>query len=99
MRAAAELSFARTKIQPPILRSDLISRPGLDAQLQRALERQRLTLILAPAGWGKTSALARQLSRLPSTTALAWVSADADDDVPRFLAGLTAALEPFDLAW
>lgn len=99
MRAAAELSFARTKIQPPSLRSDLISRPGLDAELQRALAGQRLTLILAPAGWGKTSALARQLSQLPSTTALAWVSADADDDVPRFLAGLTAALEPFDPAW
>jgi len=99
MRAAAELSFARTKIQPPSLRSDLISRPGLDAELQRALAVQRLTLILAPAGWGKTSALARQLSQLPPTTALAWVSADAEDDVPRFLAGLTAALEPLDLAW
>jgi LuxR family maltose regulon positive regulatory protein len=69
MRAAAELSFARTKIQPPSLRSDLISRPGLDAELQRALAGQRLTLILAPAGWGKTSALARQLPSAPTTTA------------------------------
>lgn len=99
MPAAAELSFARTKIQPPSLRSDLISRPGLDADLQRALAGQRLTLVLAPAGWGKTCALARQLAQLPASTALAWVSADADDDVPLFLAGLTAALEPFDLAW
>jgi LuxR family transcriptional regulator, maltose regulon positive regulatory protein len=99
MQAVAELSFARTKIQPPRLRADLISRPTLDADLQQALAEQRLTLVLAPAGWGKTSALARQLAQLPKSTALAWVSADADDDVPRFLAGLTAALEPLDLPW
>src|SRR5690606_12082423 len=42
----AELTFARTRIQPPRLRSDLINRPGLDASLQRALAEQRLTLIV-----------------------------------------------------
>lgn len=95
----AELTFARTRIQPPRLRSDLINRPGLDAILQRALAEQRLTLIVAPAGWGKTSSLARQLSALPAQTALAWISADADDDLQRFLTGLGAALAPLDLTW
>jgi LuxR family transcriptional regulator, maltose regulon positive regulatory protein len=99
MPGQGEVTFAKTKIQPPRLRSDLITRPALDSALAKALADRRLTLILAPAGWGKTSALARQLQRLPVDTALAWVSADADDDVPRFVAGLTAALEPLDLPW
>lgn len=95
----AELTFARTRIQPPRPRSDLISRPGLDASLQQALAEQRLTLVVAPAGWGKTSSLARQLATLPAQTALAWISADADDDLQRFLTGLAAALAPLDLTW
>jgi LuxR family maltose regulon positive regulatory protein len=99
MPEAAPLAFARTKIQPPRPRADLIARDALEAALGAALATQRLTLLLAPAGWGKTSALARQLARLPAGTALAWVSADEDDDVPRFLAALTAALEPLELPW
>lgn len=95
----AELTFARTRIQPPRVRSDLIGRPTLEAGLQQALADRRLTLVVAPAGWGKTSSLSRQLTRLPAHTSLAWITADADDDLQRFLAGLTAALAPFDLPW
>lgn len=93
-----EVTFARTRIQPPRVRNDLINRPSLEAGLQQAMSDQRLTLIVAPAGWGKTQALARQLGRLPAQT-IAWVTADVDDDLPRFLAGLAAALTPFDLPW
>lgn len=92
-------SFARTKIQPPLPRADLIDRPALGLPLADALQRQRLVVLLAPAGWGKTSALAGQLAVLPQGTALAWLSADEEDDVPRLLAALTAALEPLDLPW
>ena len=99
MPTDAPASFARTKIQAPRSRAELIERHALEATLGAALAQQRLTLLLAPAGWGKTSALARQLARLPAGTAVAWVSADEDDDVPRFLAGLAAALEPLDLPW
>ena len=99
MPADAPASFARTKIQAPRPRAELIERQALEATLGAALAEQRLTLLLAPAGWGKTSALARQLARLPAGTAVAWISADEDDDVPRFLAGLAAALEPLDLPW
>ena len=91
--------FALAKIQPPRLRPGLIARPRLEQALGEALRQQRLTLLQAPAGYGKTSALTRQLRQLPTGTALAWVSADEDDDVQRFLACLTAALEPFDLPW
>ena len=91
--------FALAKIQPPRLRPGLIARPRLEKALGQALLEQRLTLLQAPAGYGKTSALTRQLQQLPPGSALAWISADEDDDLQRFLACLTAALEPFDLPW
>jgi LuxR family transcriptional regulator, maltose regulon positive regulatory protein len=93
------LAFARTKIQPPRQRADLIDRGALQARMSQALQQQRLVLLLAPAGWGKTSALAEQLTLLPPTTPVAWVNADEEDDMPRLLAALTAALEPLELSW
>jgi len=96
---AAPPRFALTKIQPPRLRAQLVARSGLEERLGAALASQRLTLISAPAGFGKTAALTRQLAALPKGTALAWVAADADDDLGRFAACLLAALDPYDLPW
>jgi LuxR family transcriptional regulator, maltose regulon positive regulatory protein len=95
----APTAFALAKIQPPHPRSALIERPALELALGQALQQQKLTLLLAPAGSGKTAALTRQIRQLPAGCALAWVSADADDPLQRFLACLTAALEPYDLPW
>jgi len=92
-------SFALAKIQPPRPRTSLVARPALEEALGHALMQQRLTLLLAPAGYGKTSALTRQIRQLPERCALAWVSADEDDQLQRFLSCLTTALEPFDLPW
>ncbi|HUG24222.1 LuxR C-terminal-related transcriptional regulator [Piscinibacter sp.] len=92
-------SFALAKIQPPRSRAGLVERPGLEAALDSAVREYRLTLLVAPAGYGKTAALTQQIRRLPATCALAWVSADEDDRVQRFLACLTTALEPHDLPW
>jgi LuxR family maltose regulon positive regulatory protein len=92
-------TFALAKIQPPRPRAGLIERPELERSLAAALQFSRLTLLLAPAGFGKTAALTRQIALLPAGCALAWVSADEDDQLPRFLACLTAALEPHDLPW
>ena len=92
-------TFARTKIQPPRLRPGLIERAALEARLGEALSAQRLTLICAPAGFGKTAALTRQLAALPEATAVAWIACDADDDLGRFAACLVAALDPYDLPW
>jgi len=92
-------AFALAKIQPPRPRAGLVERPALERALGAALREQRLTLLLAPAGHGKTSALARQIRQLPAGTALAWLTVDEDDQLPRFLAGLGAALEPHDLPW
>jgi LuxR family maltose regulon positive regulatory protein len=93
------MTFARTKIQPPRLRAGLIPRPGLEAALGDALAGQRLTLISAPAGFGKTVALTRQIERMAAGTAFAWVSLDEGDDLQRLLECLFAALEPYDLPW
>jgi LuxR family maltose regulon positive regulatory protein len=95
-------SFALAKIQPPRPRAGLVARPQLEAALGQALVEQRLTLLVAPAGYGKTSALGRQIRLLPEGPeglALAWVSVDEDDQLPRFIACLATALEPYDLPW
>jgi LuxR family maltose regulon positive regulatory protein len=92
-------AFALAKIQPPRPRAGLVERPALERSLGAALQRYRLTLLLAPAGYGKTAALTRQIRQLPAGCALAWVSADEDDQLQRFLACLTTALEPHDLPW
>lgn len=88
-----------TKIQPPRPRPGLIPRARLESRLADALAERRLTLLCAPVGFGKTAALTRQIAQLPQDTALAWVAADEDDDLHRFLQCLFAALEPFDLPW
>jgi LuxR family maltose regulon positive regulatory protein len=88
-----------TKIQPPRQRSGLIHRARLEERLAEALAQRPLTLLCAPAGFGKTAALTQQIARLPPGTALAWITADEDDDLHRFLQGLFAALEPYDLPW
>lgn len=92
-------TFALTKIQPPRLRSALIARPALERHIGESVAAARLTLISAPAGYGKTAALTRQLSRLPPGTAAAWVALDEDDELVRVAHCLAAALEPCDLPW
>ena len=92
-------TFALTKIQPPRGRPGLVARTRLEKAMQSALSEARLVLISAPAGFGKTAALTRQLAQLPASTALAWIAADEDDDLPRLAACAVAALEPYDLPW
>jgi LuxR family maltose regulon positive regulatory protein len=92
-------SLARAKIQTPRFRSGLIERSELEQQLGDALARRRLVLLVAPAGYGKTAALSRQLQRLPAGCAVAWLTADEDDDLQRLLAYLIEALEPLDPPW
>ncbi|MCP5472382.1 MAG: AAA family ATPase [Sinobacteraceae bacterium] len=96
---ASQINFAHTKIQPPRLQSGLIARAALEGRLHAAMAVRRLTLLQVPAGWGKTSLLTRVLSQLPAGRGAAWIAADEDDDLQRFLACLSSALEPMDLAW
>ncbi|MFP3553078.1 LuxR C-terminal-related transcriptional regulator [Paraburkholderia sp. SIMBA_049] len=85
--------FLSTKVVPPRLPADLIDRPRLVSLAERA-EAKRLTVIKAPAGFGKTSLALIWLERLRANgTRVAWLSLDAEDDEPaRFLNYLAHAL-------
>jgi LuxR family maltose regulon positive regulatory protein len=80
-----------TKLHIPPARAELVSRPPLVERLNAGL-RRRLTLISAPAGFGKTTLLSEWASRCPRP--VAWLSLDEGDNDPvRFLAHLVAALQ------
>ncbi|GAA4339684.1 hypothetical protein GCM10023165_19210 [Variovorax defluvii] len=94
------MPFLRSaKIRMPRFRSGLIARTALEEQFGEALASARLVLLVAPAGYGKTAALSRQLERLPAGRAVAWLTADEEDDLQRFLSYLIEALEPLDPPW
>jgi LuxR family maltose regulon positive regulatory protein len=59
MQGSEQLDWLiQTKLQPPLPRSDVITRPYLLAALRDGLASHRLTLLSAPAGYGKTTLLA-----------------------------------------
>ena len=71
-----------TKLYGPALRRGLVPRPRLLALLQRARE-ARLTLVSAPAGFGKTTLLGEWLGTRPDDDRrLAWLSLDPSDHDP-----------------
>ncbi len=83
-----------TKLHVPRPRTRLVPRAHLVERLQQGMARQ-LTLVSAPAGFGKTTLLAQWLAEngLP----VAWLSLEAEDNDPtRFLAYLIAALQTLD---
>ena len=83
----------RTKLRPPVRRGGLVARPELLARLCD-IRRYRLATIQAAAGFGKTSILYQCYERIRSEQPAAWLSLDAsDNDYPRFLAHLFAAIE------
>lgn len=68
-----------TKVAPPLWMGNQIEREALLARLDGALAR-RLTLIHAPAGYGKTSLLAQWRRRFTEESLLvAWLTLDRDD--------------------
>jgi len=88
--AGAE-SLLLAKLLPPLPRAGAVPRARLTAQLEGA-DAQRLTLVAAPPGFGKTTAVADWLAS--AGRACAWVSLDADDsDELRFWRYLAAALD------
>ena len=84
----------RTKLRPPSRKGHLIDRPRLLERLG-GVQRCRLTVIQAPAGFGKTSLLAQLYERLRADgVRVTWLSLDAsDNDYTRLLEYLILALE------
>ena len=66
-----------TKLALPPVRADLVPRPRLTNQLQLGIQRP-LTLIAAPAGFGKTTLLSTWLEH--ASLPAAWISLEHDDD-------------------
>ncbi len=86
-----------TKFYIPPVRPKFVSRPRLVEQLNAGLHR-RLTLISAPAGFGKTTLLAGWIHGADAPQRdVAWLSLDEGDaDPARFFAYLIAALQQVD---
>ena len=72
-----------TKFFVPVAPGTLISRPRLSTLLDESLKHP-LTLISAPAGFGKTMLLSTWAQSLPASHALvAWLSLDEEDNDPQ----------------
>ena len=83
-----------TKLHLPRSRVQLVPRSHLVERLQQGVA-GALTLVSAPAGFGKTTLLAQWLAH--SGIPVAWLSLEAEDNDPtRFLTYLIAALQTLD---
>lgn len=91
-RAASRPSqLLRSKLRPPARPDYFVARPRLDDLLD-ALTARPLTLIVAPAGAGKTQVLVSWATQTPVRTA--WLSLEESDDDPVELwTGVIAALD------
>lgn len=94
--SAHEIPILRTKTRVPPMRRELVPRPRLLARLSESARTANLTLIAAPAGFGKTTLLSDWADRAAKERpelAVAWLTLDdGDNDPARFLAYLVAAL-------
>ncbi|MFC2046533.1 AAA family ATPase, partial [Chloroflexota bacterium] len=89
--ALEPFTLLRTKLHKPQASSDLVLRPRLLKRLNQGLD-DKLTLVSAPAGYGKTTLLAQWLEG--SDRPVAWVSLDErDNDLVVFLSYLVAAIQ------
>ncbi|NSW53995.1 MAG: hypothetical protein HPY85_15950 [Anaerolineae bacterium] len=91
-----------TKLHIPTPRSGITFRARLQRMMQTGYSRgDRLMLVSAPAGYGKTTLVVNWLhehcGQLLHTKRVAWLSLDQNDnDLGRFLGYLTAALQHVD---
>jgi LuxR family maltose regulon positive regulatory protein len=85
-----------TKLYIPPIRRELVPRPRLIERLNAGLDR-KLTLVSAPAGFGKTTLLSEWIAgcaQTESKVCVAWLSLDGGDNDPlRFWTYFIAALQ------
>jgi LuxR family transcriptional regulator, maltose regulon positive regulatory protein len=80
------------RLSVPRPRKPTLHRPRLTARLQLAQEEGAVTLLSAPAGYGKTTLLTEWLAE--SRTPVAWLTLAPEENEPsRFLSSLIAALQ------
>jgi LuxR family maltose regulon positive regulatory protein len=91
------MSIIATKLYRPPSRPQVVIRPNLIRRLNEGLRQnpgfeRKLTLISAPAGFGKTTLVGEWTAACQQP--VAWLSLDAgDNDLPCFLTYLVAALQ------
>ena len=88
-----------TKLYISPFRSELVSRPRLIERLNDGLRLgTKLTLVSAPAGFGKTTLLSEWIAGREPRMRVGWVSLDkGDNDLARFLTYVVAALQQIDV--
>jgi LuxR family maltose regulon positive regulatory protein len=86
-------TLRQTKLFVPPLRSGLVARPRLIAQLDQAQNPGcRAVILAAPAGFGKTTLMTQWLETLNWT--VSWLALDENDNLPdRFFRYLVAAFQ------
>lgn len=72
-------TLLKTKLRMPPVRTDLVVRNRLTTKLERAWQ-AKLTLITAPAGFGKTTLVQTWVET--SHQPVAWLSLDEQDNNP-----------------
>ena len=90
-----ESPLLETKLYVPKLRRGVVARPRLSEHLSRGAAESKLTLISAPAGFGKTTLVAEWLAATATKErSAAWLSLDqSDNDPASFWSYLVAALQ------
>ncbi len=84
-------AFLAAKLDPPKVRPRWIARDELVRRLERGTRECALTLLAAPAGYGKTTLVAQWLE--VATQRVAWVALDpADNDPARMWTHIVTAL-------
>jgi ATP/maltotriose-dependent transcriptional regulator MalT len=90
--APAHPIVVATKLRPPRIRAEIVDRPDLLARLREGRER-KLTLVCAPAGYGKSTLLAQWVDGDRSHTPFVWLSLEtADSDPTRLWTHLISGL-------
>jgi LuxR family maltose regulon positive regulatory protein len=100
MGMSATSPLLTTKLYFPAVRRELVPRPRLLARLAEGIAHP-LTLIAAPAGFGKTTLVSEwHASEAGRNFPLAWLALDDDDNDPaRFLTYVIAALATLKLGF
>ena len=85
------IPIIRTKLYRPPVTGDFVYREGLNALLDKSFD-HTLTLVSAPAGYGKSTFISHWIETRDSPSA--WLSLDGmDNDVRVFIANVVAAVQ------
>jgi LuxR family transcriptional regulator, maltose regulon positive regulatory protein len=91
MQRAAWQMLLQTRLHPPYIPADVVDRPRLDELLAKVFQ-HKVTLVAAPAGYGKTTAVALWARAQPDP--VAWVSLGTPPgELFLFVSYLVAALQ------